>query len=170
MAFAGRSNVGKSSLLNRLLGKEAARTSRTPGKTRGIYFYDTHEGHQFADLPGTGFARVSIKEREGWARLAEELFASGRVVLTVQLIDPKVPRAASDLALRDYLSARGVPALCVATKWDRLSARERARAGRELQGEHQEVLPVSARTGEGIETLRREIRRRIQESERNVHG
>ena len=162
VAFVGRSNVGKSSLLNRLLGAAAARTGKTPGKTRGIYFYDTQEGHYFADLPGTGFARVSKADREGWARLAQKLFSSGGVVLAVQLIDPRVPKAQADLALRDYLDAHGAPALCVATKWDRLSAAERARARKELGKEHWEVLPVSAKTGEGIEVLRREIRRRLK--------
>ncbi|MDQ5857550.1 MAG: 50S ribosome-binding GTPase [Acidobacteriota bacterium] len=166
----GRSNVGKSSLLNRLLGTAAARIGKRPGKTRGIYFYDTQEGHQFADLPGAGFARVSMEEREGWADLAERLLTGGRVALTVHLIDPRVPEAAADLALRDYLAARGVPTLRVATKWDRLSAQERANARRALQKEHDAVLPVSAKTGEGIEVLRREIRRRIQENERNNHG
>ncbi|MFN2386847.1 MAG: ribosome biogenesis GTP-binding protein YihA/YsxC [Thermoanaerobaculia bacterium] len=170
LAFVGRSNVGKSTLLNRLLGRKAARTSRTPGKTRGIYFYETDEGHQIADLPGTGFARVSKRERETWADLADELFAGGRVRLAVTLVDPYVPRAEADFRMRQYLRDRGVPTLAVATKWDRLSARERDRARRELLEAHGEVFPVSAKTGEGIENLRREIRVRMDRKEDGSNG
>lgn len=165
MAFVGRSNVGKSSLLNRLLGKTAARVSKTPGKTRGIYFYETAEGHRFADLPGAGFARVSQQERRLWAELAEALFRSGQVRLAVLLSDSRVPDAPADRTMRRYLEELGVPTLAVATKWDKLGARERAAARRRLEAAHGGVLPVSARTGEGIEELRREIRRRVREIE-----
>ena len=165
VAFVGRSNVGKSSLLNRLLGTQSARVGKTPGKTRGIYFYESSEGHHFADLPGAGFARASRVEREGWAALAEELFGTGRVRLAVCLVDPRVPDAQADVAMREYLAWHGVQALVVATKWDRLSAAEKGRARRRLAEAHGEVWPVSSKTGKGIETLRREIRRRIEEGE-----
>ena len=161
MALVGRSNVGKSSLLNRLLKTSAARVGRTPGKTRAIYFYEAEDGHFFADLPGAGYARVSQQEREGWARLAEALFGSGRVGLAVRLVDARVPDAAVDREMQDYLERLGVPALTVATKWDRLSASQRPRARRDLEASHGPVLPVSAKTGEGIDGLRREISRRI---------
>ena len=163
VAFVGRSNVGKSSLLNRLLGTKSARVGKTPGKTRGIYFYESNEGHHFADLPGAGFARASRAEREGWAALAEELFGSGRVRLAVRLVDPRVPASEADVAIRDYLDGHGVPAIAVATKWDRLPPAGRARARRDLAAVHGEVWPVSAKTGEGIEALRREIHRQIAE-------
>jgi GTP-binding protein len=169
-AFVGRSNVGKSSLLNRLLGTVAARVSRTPGKTRGIYFYETSEGHYFADLPGSGFARVSQEERAGWAELAERFFRSGRVALAVHVIDPRVPDAPADLAMRDYLASLGVSLLPVATKWDRFSAAERVRARRRVEAIHGSVTPVSAKTGEGIETLRREIRLRLEKGGETAHG
>ena len=165
VAFVGRSNVGKSSLLNRLLGKAAARISQTPGKTRGIYFYETEEGHRFADLPGTGFARVSRAERERWGDLADTLFGSGQVRLALLLADGRVPEAPADRALRGYLESFGVPTLAVATKWDKLGQRERARSRARLEAAHGAVLAVSARTGEGIEQLRREIRRRLREVE-----
>ncbi len=161
VAFVGRSNVGKSSLLNRLLGKASARVSKTPGKTRGIYFYDTGQGEQYADLPGTGFARVSRAERTGWSDLADYFFRGGGAVLAVHLIDPRVADAPVDLAMRGYLADAGVESLVVATKWDRLSARERAGCRKRLEAVHGSVLPVSAKTGEGIEHLRREIRRRL---------
>ena len=170
VAFVGRSNVGKSSLLNRLLGTPAARVSSTPGKTRGIYFYETAEGNHFADLPGAGFARVSREERAGWADLLDQFFQSGQVVLAVHLIDARVTDAAADLAIRDDLASIGVPALSVATKWDKLSAGERARARRRLESVHGKVIPISAKTKEGIETLRREIRLRLGKGEEQVHG
>jgi len=165
IAVVGRSNVGKSSLINRLLGRRAARVGKTPGKTRGIYFYETEEGFRFADLPGAGFARVSRTERDRWAGLAEELFRSGRVSLALRLVDGRVPAAAADRELSSYLEAFGVPALAVATKWDRLAAGERVAARRRLEEVHGAVVPVSARSGEGIDELRREIRRRLKEIE-----
>jgi GTP-binding protein len=163
VAFVGRSNVGKSSLLNRLLGEAAARVSQTPGKTRGIYFYETEDGHRFADLPGIGFARVSRSERERWRDLAEALFRSGEVRLALALVDSRVPDAPADREMRDYLEEVGVPTLAVATKWDKLSARERAAALRRLEAAYGAVLPVSSKSGEGIEELRREIRRTLME-------
>ncbi len=163
VAFVGRSNVGKSSLLNRLLGEATARVSRTPGKTRGIYFYETEDGHRFADLPGTGFARVSRSERERWKDLAEALFRSGEVRLALALVDSRVPDAPADRAMRDYLERVGVPTRTVATKWDKLSARERAAARRRLEAAHGAVLPVSSKSGEGVEELRRVIRRTLRE-------
>jgi GTP-binding protein len=168
VALVGRSNVGKSSLLNRLLGVTAARTSRRPGRTRGIYFYETGEGHYLADLPGAGFAQVSAQEREGWKALAEALFESGSVKLVVRLIDARVPEAEADEAMKAFLSSRGVASIAVATKWDRLAAAERTSARRRLEARHGEILPVSAKSGEGIETLRRQIRRRIEKD--GSHG
>ena len=170
VAVVGRSNVGKSSLLNRLLGRPVARVGKTPGKTRGIYFYESGEGHHIADMPGTGFARVSAAERENWARLAGELFGSGRVSLAVRLVDPRVPEAAADLEMRDWLESAGVPSLTVATKWDRISSAERVRARRAVEKAHGPVWPVSSKTGEGIDSLRREIRRYLSRSEETSNG
>jgi GTP-binding protein len=172
VAVVGRSNVGKSSLLNRLLGRPSARVGKTPGKTRGIYFYESGEGHHIADMPGTGFARVSASEREGWARLAEELFGSGRVTLAVRLVDPRVPDAAADIEMRDYLETIGVPSVTVATKWDRLGSADRVRLRRAVEKAHGPVWPVSSKTGEGIDALRREIRRATERngSEETSHG
>lgn len=170
VAVVGRSNVGKSSLLNRILGRPSARVGKTPGKTRGIYFYETNEGHHIADMPGTGYARVSAVEREGWARLAEELFGSGRVTLAVRLIDPRVPDAAADVEMRDYLETMGIESLAVATKWDRLGAADRVRAKRAVEAVHGPVWPVSSKTGEGLDELRREIRRAISRGEERAHG
>ena len=160
VALVGRCNVGKSSLINRLLGRPSARVSKTPGRTRGIYFYETEEGHHLADMPGTGFARVGQAERRGWAELAETLAASGRVKLVIALVDPRVADSPVDRGTQEWLAQRALPAVTVATKWDRLSATERARARAAFGGE---LMPVSAKTGEGIEELRRRIRRSIEE-------
>jgi GTP-binding protein len=168
VALVGRSNVGKSSLLNRLLGVAAARVSRKPGRTRGIYFYETGEGHYLADLPGVGFARVSAEEREGWKALTGALFESGSVRLVVRLIDARVPESEADAAVRDFLSSQGVASIAVATKWDRLPAAQRVSPRRRLEARHGEILPVSAKSGEGIENLRRQIRRRIEKD--GFHG
>ena len=165
VAFVGRSNVGKSSLLNRLLGTHSARVGKTPGKTRGIYFYETREGHHVADLPGAGFARASRGEREAWNQLADALFGSGRVSLAVHLVDPRVPGAQADQQIFEDLVSYGVRTIAVATKWDKLSAAERARARKRLGEIHGEIWPVSSKTGEGIDVLRKEIRRRIEEEE-----
>ncbi len=171
MALVGRSNVGKSSLLNRLLKTDAARVGRTPGKTRGIYFYETQDPvFLLADLPGAGFARGSRAEREGWARLAGALFASGKVSLAVRLVDSRVPDAAVDREIRRYLEALEVPSLIVATKWDRVPAGERRAARQRLETVHGPILAVSAKTGEGIDSLRREILERIQRKKDNAHA
>ena len=172
VAVVGRSNVGKSSLLNRLIGSQAARTGKTPGKTRGIYFYEARDGHHFADLPGAGFARRSKGERESWARLADELFRSGRVrvMVTLRLIDSRVADSAADREIRDYLENVGVPSVAVATKWDRLGSAERVRARRAIEAEHGPLWPVSAKTGEGVDELRREIRRALARGEERAHG
>jgi len=111
VAVVGRSNVGKSSLLNRLLGRGAARVGKTPGKTRGIYFYETEDGFRFADFPGAGFARVSQEERERWRELADALLRSGAVTLALRLVDPRVPEASADRKMSEYLGALGVPSL-----------------------------------------------------------
>jgi len=161
VALVGRSNVGKSSLLNRLLGVAAARTSKKPGRTRGIYFYETGEGHYLADLPGIGFARVPAEERQGWMALTDAFFTRGTVELVLRLVDPRAPDAEADTAVREYLAGLGIESITVATKWDRLKASQRAAARALLEARHGGVVPVSAKSGEGIEILRRLIRRRI---------
>lgn len=154
VAFAGRSNVGKSSLLNRLLGFAGARVSRTPGRTRGIYFYDSGGGWIAADLPGFGYARIARTEREAWEKLAAAFFEGGKPLLTAQLVDPRIPTSDFDLAFRDYLRDLNLPFLCVATKADRMTRNERAKASGRLKRDFGPHLFVSTKTGEGIENLK----------------
>ena len=161
VAFAGRSNVGKSSLLNRLIGLDAARVSKTPGRTQGIYLYESGEGWIAADLPGFGFAKASRADRQVWAALASGFFETRPPALTAALIDPRIGPSDLDLDFRDYLRDLGLPSVSIATKADQLKAVERARATRALEKDFGPLLWISTRTGEGIEELKKTIRRRV---------
>lgn len=168
VAFVGRSNVGKSSLMNRLLGRRSlAKTSSTPGRTRAVNYFLINRRLYFVDLPGYGYAKAGWRERQAWAELVEAYFhtlpARAQVV---QLIDAKVGATELDLEASRYLAGFGVPSLVAATKIDRL-ARGRRRAALRAAAEALELDPgrapvgVSARTGEGIPELWREIDRRL---------
>lgn len=126
VAFAGRSNVGKSSLLNALTGqKHLARTSRTPGRTRGIVFFEIEGRYAFADLPGYGFAKVSRDERESWKVLIEGYFSSCRHLRKVYLlVDIRRGPEEEERMLAEFLSAAGVPYRWIATKADKLKQTE----------------------------------------------
>jgi GTP-binding protein len=161
IAFLGRSNVGKSSLLNALTGDKAARVSQTPGRTRAINFFallDQSQRRQlvFADLPGYGYAKISKSISAGWPEFIEPYLAiRSTLKLCVCLVDSNVPAQESDLQLLDWLKAAGRDFAVVATKIDRLSGNERTRNLLALKKglELDEVLPVSAKTGYGIKEL-----------------
>ncbi len=164
IAFVGRSNVGKSSLLNRLLGRRGlARVSRQPGRTRAINYFLVNSRFYFVDLPGYGWAKVGKSIRREWAELMQSYFASAQPQV-VQLVDVKAGATALDAEARRYLAALGCPAVVAATKIDRLPRGRRAaqlastRTTLEMS-EAERLLPVSARTGEGIAELWREIER-----------
>jgi len=169
VAFLGRSNVGKSSLLNALVGAAAARVSSTPGRTRAINFFLISEERParktiFADLPGYGYAKISKSISATWPGFIEPYLVERETLrLCVCLVDANVPAQASDGQLIDWLRSLGRESIVVATKIDRLSGNERARnlaALKEALG-GDEVLPVSAKTGFGI----KELWRRIEESD-----
>jgi GTP-binding protein len=161
VAFGGRSNVGKSSLLNRLIGAGAARTSKTPGRTQGIYLYESGEEWVAADLPGFGFAKTSRESRAVWKDLAGDFFQERPPLLTVQLIDPRIPTSDYDLDFRDYLHDLRLASIVVATKADRLNQSDRSGAARRMEKDFGPLLFVSAKTGEGIELLRKHIRQAL---------
>jgi GTP-binding protein len=161
IAFLGRSNVGKSSLLNALIEDKAARVSQTPGRTRAINFFallDKTERRKlvFADLPGYGYAKISKSISAGWPAFIEPYLAiRSTLKLCVCLVDSNVPAQQSDCQLLDWLRAAGRTFAVVATKIDRLSGNERTRNLLALKKglELDEVLPVSAKTGYGVKEL-----------------
>jgi GTP-binding protein len=161
VAFLGRSNVGKSSLLNALVGEKAAKVSQTPGRTRAINFFALLDQKQrrrlvFADLPGYGYAKISKSISAGWPVFIEP-YLGGRETLRlcVCLVDSNVPPQASDAQLLDWLRAAGRAFVVAATKIDRLSGNQRTRnlAALKKDLELDDVLPVSAKTGYGIREL-----------------
>jgi GTP-binding protein len=166
VVFMGRSNVGKSSLINRLLGtKNLARTSSTPGRTQSVNFYRINESFYFVDLPGYGYARVPEKIRKGWGPMIEGFLErrGDRIAMAVLLLDARHEPTALDRAMRDWLESREIRYVTAATKSDKLSGNGREKAARRIRGEFDatrygsEPILVSARTGLGI----REVWRRL---------
>ena len=160
VAVAGRSNCGKSSLINAVVGrKRLARVSQTPGKTREINFYLLNRTFFLVDLPGFGYARAPGDVREGWKRLVEwYLSRQGNGLRgVVHLVDGRPPPTKLDLEMMEYLADLGHPTLVILTKMDRVPKGKRARAvetAAEKMGLDQEqILPFSAKTGEGREVL-----------------
>jgi GTP-binding protein len=161
IAFLGRSNVGKSSLLNTLVGDKAAKVSQTPGRTRAINFFAILDQSQrrklvFADLPGYGYAKISKSISAGWPAFIEPYLASRATLsLCVCLVDSNVPPQRSDAQLLDWLRSEGRAFVVAATKIDRLSGNERTRNLLALKKglDLEELLPVSAKTGYGIKEL-----------------
>ncbi|HTE46935.1 MAG TPA: ribosome biogenesis GTP-binding protein YihA/YsxC [Gemmatimonadaceae bacterium] len=159
IAFAGRSNVGKSSLLNKLVHrKKFARVSNTPGRTREVNFFKINGNFVFVDLPGYGYARVSKEKRAEWRPLIEG-YLSGSPELRgiVQLLDARRDPTEDDRHMLDYLSEIGVPTIVALTKVDKLTAAQRVRRVDELclalELEVDQMIPFSAVTGEGRNEL-----------------
>ncbi|HZS06903.1 MAG TPA: ribosome biogenesis GTP-binding protein YihA/YsxC [Blastocatellia bacterium] len=161
VAFLGRSNVGKSSLLNALLNQKGlARTSSTPGRTQAINFFLINEAFYFTDLPGYGYAKVSKAARASWGQLIEIYLAQRRqLVLSILIVDSRHEPSPLDLQMKTWLQHFGLPFLVVSTKIDKLSANERRaslqRARKLLETER--VIPFSALTREGGRQLWDEI-------------
>lgn len=134
IAFVGRSNVGKSSLLNTLVGaKQLARVSTTPGKTREINFFLVENRMRFVDLPGYGYAKTSQENRRSWGKLITEYFELGRPIsLVIQLIDSRLPLQSSDAGVVRWFIEAGLPMQIVLTKIDKLKQGERVRQERKL--------------------------------------
>ncbi len=169
-ALVGRSNVGKSSLLNALAGRKSlARVSATPGKTRSVnLFFIKPQGYFLTDLPGYGYARRSKVEKEQWGQLIEEYLAGGDVLAEEQaginpvravvlLLDARLPPQELDKAMAAFAFAHQLPVLPVLTKADKTTQAERAALQKQwatfLNLPTQDVLPVSSKTGLGLEAL-----------------
>ena len=163
IVFAGKSNVGKSSLINKFFNrKNLARVSGVPGKTTTVNFF-LCDGVRIADLPGYGYAKRSDAERRRWGELMEGYFAMGRDIrLIVQLLDMRHEPTEDDRTMLDFLTQSGYPFLCVLTKCDKLNKTERqarrdAFAANPALAAAQTVIEASAVTGEGMEKLKAAI-------------
>ena len=170
IAFLGRSNVGKSSLINKLLGESAARVSSTPGRTRAINFFALHEGTGakvkqrpslvFADLPGYGYAKISKSISAEWSGFIDPYLTDReQLALCICLVDSNVPPQESDSQLLDFLRQIQRPHLVVATKSDRLSGNALAKSLKDLRQAHGEerIVPVSSKSENGVKALWPEI-------------
>jgi GTP-binding protein len=153
IAFAGRSNVGKSSLLNRLVGRRGlARVSKTPGRTQQINFFALDDRLVFVDLPGYGFARVPLAVKAAWQSLVEAYLVGRRTLRgVVLLVDARRGIEADDQQLLDFLAAHGVASLLVVTKIDKLGRGARTRALSAIHAARPDspAIAFSAATGEG---------------------
>jgi GTP-binding protein len=169
IAFAGRSNVGKSSMINRLLGRrQLARAGATPGRTRTINFYQVNERVLFVDLPGYGYARVSRSVKDAWWDLVER-YLSTRTQLrgVVHIVDARHAPMAPDRELQQFLHAAGVPMLVVLTKADKLARRDRADARAAAVAalglpSAEDAVLFSAESGEGVAEVWRQIESRLE--------
>jgi GTP-binding protein len=168
IAFLGRSNVGKSSVINSLVGAKLAKTSSTPGRTRAINFFEIRFAGKprpeliFTDLPGYGYAKISKETSAQWPSFIDPyLRQRSTLALCLALIDANIPPQESDRQLIDFLDTSGRPFLVVATKSDKLSGNQLTNALRDLREGHPDanVVPFSAKTGKGREELWQEIRR-----------
>jgi len=167
VAFLGRSNVGKSSVINSLVGTKLARTSSTPGRTRSINFFEIRWPGKprpeviFADLPGYGYAKISREVSQEWPKFIEPyLNERATLALCVTLIDVNVPPQQTDRQLLDFLAASGRQVLLVGTKSDRLSNNQLSNVLRNLGQEYPaaRLLPYSSKTGAGRDELWKQIR------------
>ena len=162
VSFVGRSNVGKSSLINRLLNRKGlAKVSATPGKTANVNFFDV-DGITVVDLPGYGFAKVSRAERERWANLISGYFDQERSFnLVVSLVDIRHDAQELDKQMIEFLRNEELPFVVALTKADKLSRnkamQQKARLAKGLNVDPQQMILTSAETGLGIDELRRRI-------------
>lgn len=173
IAMSGRSNVGKSSLINTLLGRKSlARVSASPGKTITINFYDIDKKLFLVDLPGYGFAKRPKEDKEKWSSLTDGYFTANPNIdllrLVVQLVDSRIGFTDDDLMMRDYLGKVGIPYVIVMTKTDKLNKTERAASVAAIKAKAggAPVIQFSSHTGEGRTELWREILRAANINER----
>jgi GTP-binding protein len=176
IAFAGRSNVGKSSLINRLVRRKAmARVSNTPGRTREINFFSVNGKFALVDLPGYGYARVSKEAKATWRPLIEGyLSRSPQLRGIVQLLDGRRDPSEDDLHMLEFLSDLGVPTIVAVTKVDKIRAGQRAERvtelGQALGLDEDQMIPFSAVTGAGRDELAAALVALVEAPPWNVEG
>lgn len=163
VVFAGKSNVGKSSVINRLLNrKNFARVGSEPGKTIHVNYFIIDDKMYLVDLPGYGYAKVSQRERDRWGKLMEEFFASGLMTLGVMIVDARHKPTADDVTMAEWFKSSGKPFIIVANKLDKLKKSEiepniaLIRATLALD-EETLLIPFSAEKGQGRDLLVSEI-------------
>ena len=164
VAFLGRSNVGKSSLLNALIGRKGlAFVSSTPGRTQTINFYRVDNAFYFVDLPGYGFARVPAGFQQSWRKLIEGYLETRETLrLSCLILDSRRGWMNHDLDLKRWLEDRGREYLVIATKTDKLNQSEESRGLRAIREEGVEPLPFSAVTGRGVREIWQAIAKTLQ--------
>lgn len=170
-AFAGRSNVGKSSAINKIFNrKNLARVSSVPGKTVTINFYSIGDEANFVDLPGYGYAKVAKSEKNRWSELMEGYFNQDRNLgLVIQLVDMRHPPTQLDIQMIEYLIEREIPFIVVLTKSDKLKKTEYQKRLELIRseipyGEQITIIPFSSETGEGVEQVKAIIQEVVEES------
>ncbi len=171
IVFSGKSNVGKSSLINKILyRKSIARVSATPGKTTTINFFKLN-GLRFADLPGYGYAKVSRSEKDRWSELVEGYFAQQReIALIVQICDIRHSPTKDDFTMIDFLYSTGYQFIIALTKLDKLKSSQKEARIESLKEELSDyegirLIPCSSQTGEGIDEIRTIIEQSIEKPE-----
>ncbi|QSS99136.1 YihA family ribosome biogenesis GTP-binding protein [Pontibacillus sp. ALD_SL1] len=156
IALAGRSNVGKSSFINKMIQRKAlARTSGKPGKTQTLNFYRINESFMFVDVPGYGYAKVSKKEKAKWGKMMEEYFSTReRLRMAMLIVDIRHDPSEDDQLMYDFLKHYELPVTVVATKLDKIKKGQRAKQLKRIievleMEEEDKLLPFSSETGEG---------------------
>lgn len=169
IVFSGRSNVGKSSLINKVFTrKNLARVSSVPGKTITINFYSCGNDVKIVDLPGYGYAKVAKSEKTRWANMMEQYFNSGRdIKLVVQLVDMRHPATADDIMMMEFLEHAGIDYIVVMTKSDKLNKGEyKSRVEKSRQElnfvDPKNIIPFSAQTGENVDKIKAIIESRLE--------
>ena len=161
VAFLGRSNVGKSSVINSLLGvRNLARTSSTPGRTQSLNFFTINDAFRFVDLPGFGYARVPRDIKSSWGEMVTSFLAKRRqLVLSIHFVDSRHEPTKQDLQLHEWLEQSAKPRLVVATKSDKLSNNELRKSLEHIRRvlDDDQVVAYSAKTGRGRDELWRAI-------------
>jgi GTP-binding protein len=169
IVFSGRSNVGKSSLINKVFNrKNLARVSSVPGKTITINFYSCGNDAKIVDLPGYGYAKVAKSEKTRWANMMEQYFNSGRdIKLVVQLVDMRHPATADDIMMMEFLEHAGIDYIVVMTKSDKLNKGEyKSRVENSRQElsfvDPENIIPFSSQTGENVDKIKAIIESRLE--------
>ena len=173
-AFAGKSNVGKSSLINALMNRKAyARTSSQPGKTQTINFYKINDAFYYVDLPGYGYAKVSLEAKEKWGKMIERYLRRSRMLkLVFLLVDIRHDPSANDKSMYDWIVYNGYHPVVIATKLDKINRSQRAKQLKTIRqglgmGAEDILIPFSAETKEGREEIWKLLERTVQDFQTN---